>query len=200
MESTLEKPDGVLPGLHALGFDPPEGMTFSYFQGCMSYLRTLEAASPWALGDLLNWADTQPKEIAEAAIQYASQLYVPQTCTNRKSITKRFKKHERWGFPLTFSHHAAVAYMDPAVRQKLLEQAQAGDWSVSELLVAKRGGEIAAPKEKSECPNCFPRFQHGYREGLREAIDILEQGGIHGSHLVLLDSIKAKLEKNLAGD
>lgn len=171
MELPSEKPNGVLspvqtetetdlpllPGLHALGFTAPTGFTFTHWQGYMCYLNVESRALPWQLGDLLNWAETQGKEVEEAAIQYAYELgFADQTCRNNKSIAKRFPLHMRFG-QLTQSHHNIVRALDEPERVKLLEQAQAERWTVSDMKEAtqKLKGNGAAPeKVMCVCPTC----------------------------------------------
>ena len=160
MESTLEKLDQeetvsvpLLPGLHALGFTPPPGFTFNHWQGYMCFVDVQAKATPWQLGDLLLWADQQGKEVEEAAIQYAHEIgWADQTCANAKSLAKHYPLYMRFGGGLTLSHHNVVRALPEPERRKLLEQAQAEHWSVSQLKAAKNGD--VEPVEKEKCPTC----------------------------------------------
>lgn len=219
MELPSEKPDGILspvttdtdspllPGLHALGFTAPAGFSFTHWQGYMCYLNVESRALPWQLGDLLNWAETQGKEVEEAAIQYAYELgFADQTCRNNKSLAKRYPLHMRFG-QLTHSHHNIVRGLDEPERVKLLEQAQAEKWTVADIKeAAKRlkdgdahtdgnvaDNAVAASVETGAAPLTY---EQGYKAGLRTAIEIIEASDLDtGPRALMIDRIEAELAK-----
>lgn len=100
-------------------------------------------AHMWWVGDFLLFGE---QVYGEQYAQIESVLKLaPQTLANRASVARHIPP-ERRRASLHFSHHAEVAYLDPAVRDRWLDLAESGDWSRSKLREEIR----AAREEQSE--------------------------------------------------
>lgn len=149
-----EASDAIIPatslGLSRLGWiAPTKAVSFDQWLGILDAAASVERASPWWIGDLVNYAMAQGKEFEERAFQ--AMPYKDQTLRNYAVIARLFPPTQRRG-NLTIRHHAAVAKIarkDMAKAQFWLEQAETNEMSAAEL--AEQSTEtprqaIAAPE------------------------------------------------------
>lgn len=141
----------VIPNATVVSLDLPPDLTFDQWYAYLTYVRTVEVACHWWLGDLLNGAAQRGFE--HQAIQAAHELgFSDQTCANAKSVCGRLPK-ERRRLGLTYSHHAAAAYLEPEQADEVLETAERERWlvrDVQEEVKRIRGVALPAKVEADE--------------------------------------------------
>lgn len=131
--------DEVIPatslGLSRLGWVAPVArVTFDQWTAIIDAALAVERASPWWIGDLYIYAQSQGKDFEDRALQ--ALPYKDQTVRNYAVVCRAFDRTQRRG-NLTIRHHAAVlkrARKDMGDAQTMLETAELRGWSVSELI------------------------------------------------------------------
>ncbi len=93
-------------------------------------LKDVRAGLMWILGDLLNEAERRFGEdyaqLAEATGYDVSTLYNAKYVASRIDFSRRREE-------LPFSHHQAVAHLEPAEQDRWLVQAEDEEWTRAEL-------------------------------------------------------------------
>ena len=145
----------VLPNATAVSLDLPNYLPFDQWLSYLTYVKTVERAWSWWLGDLLNAAERFG--YFDEALQTVHEMgFADSTCSNAKSIASRIPK-ERRVLGLEYSHHKEVAYLEPAQADRILEMAARSHWTVEEVrqqrqLLTKVTTNGARPR--CVCPTC----------------------------------------------
>jgi N6-adenosine-specific RNA methylase IME4 len=101
-----------------------------------SKIRQVEGAIQWLIGDWLNYGELRYGDKYKEAIKNTGYDY--QSVANEKTMAGRFQFSRRRE-NLSWSHHQAVQGVHPDEDgDKLLDEAEANDWSVKELREAVR--------------------------------------------------------------
>jgi hypothetical protein len=129
-------------GLSIADDTPPEIM-----QQLGKDIVTARNACQWLLGDWLNEAEARYGEMYAQFIEQTG--YSAQTLYNTKWVASRFEISRRRE-NLSFSHHAAVASLEPELSDSLLEKAEQGQWSAKELRNAAGTAKIAYDQSMAE--------------------------------------------------
>lgn len=136
MTVALALPD-LLPGvLHEYGVDLPPDMPFEQWRRALVTAEFLERASPWFLVDLISYGRATYGE------DYSQAL--PTDEDDPQGVRQSKLKQAAWmgsKFPpntrvtgLTYTHHRAVAELEPEDRQALLREALDESLSTRELI------------------------------------------------------------------
>jgi N6-adenosine-specific RNA methylase IME4 len=99
----------------------PPGLPFEEWLSLGRDLLLRIESDPWRLGD---WWRYGTREYGAAKAQAALSRYSLQTCKNAASVAKKFEDLSRRRDSLSFAHHEAVAGLDVAVADDLLDQAE----------------------------------------------------------------------------
>jgi hypothetical protein len=119
-------------GLQVTDQDVPFEVWEAYGYG----LRRVEAAIQWVIGDWLNYGETVYGETYAKALEYWPE-YGYQSLNQYKWVASKVQFILR-NINLSWSHHYAVARLDPPAQKYWLEQAKKRDWSVSDMRGAMR--------------------------------------------------------------
>lgn len=123
---------GPLHGTLSLtGYDLPEGLTYDEWASEAPILATMARASMFWLGDHLRYGEFRWGDKCAQAVE-ATGLAV-RTLLNAQWVCSRIPPTERRP-DLTFSHHRAVAALDPEPRRQLLARAADEHMTEGELL------------------------------------------------------------------
>lgn len=122
------------PGLLAkyttsVGLSLPDGLDFDEWVGFGELLRHMERSVMWWLGD---WWRYGERAYGEASSQAAPTGYSAETCRNAAWVAERIEPVRRLT-DLTFEHHRAVAALDAAEADVLLDKAASDGWSTRDL-------------------------------------------------------------------
>lgn len=134
--------------LTATSWEPPKSdMHIEDWLAEVRLLWTLRDRLQWALGDSLLWGEARYGEMwSQVADQYNHH-----TLENCRWVASRFPVTRRRE-SLSFSHHEAVAKLEPAQQDAWLDRAEAEAMPRAELRKALRG-EQPEP-ETHACPDC----------------------------------------------
>lgn len=105
-------------------------------------LAGLDRGIPWAVGDWMLYGERRADWGEKAAQAQDASKISPETALHYRWVCQRIEPFRRRP-GLTFSHHAAVAGMDPADQERLLTEAELNGWTVREL--RRRAGEGRRP-------------------------------------------------------
>jgi hypothetical protein len=123
----------------ALIIEHPEKVTWEQYEELARFIGEIGAAYPWWVGDVLNAGE---RVFGEMFAQIEAMLpHSPQTCANYKSVASRIVPDRRRELP--YSIQADVAYLEPKIREELLDRAEREGWKRDQMRAAKK--EIAAP-------------------------------------------------------
>jgi hypothetical protein len=143
-------------------------------------LGVLIRCSPWWLGDWIRYGNTKFGEKYSRASVITG--YDPQTLMNMVYVASRFDKISRRREILSWSHHEAVASLDPETQDRWLDEAIEHKMSVADLRLELRSSQRgrgdrpegdANDADQREgvsvsCPHCgrpVPRSLFESREG-----------------------------------
>jgi N6-adenosine-specific RNA methylase IME4 len=108
-------------------------------------LQRLEGSMMWYLGDWLRYGDGAFAEYSQVVPEL---VWKKETLYKAVAVADRVEKSLRRPFStvLTWSHFKVVAYLEPAVREELLDAAESSRWSTRQLAEAVRSykRELAA--------------------------------------------------------
>jgi len=130
---------------NATGLTLPEGLTFEEWSGLGDALAHQANGLMWWIGD---WWLYGEHRYGEQASQAPALGLKPDTLSNAAAVASRVQMTRRRG-NLTFSHHQAIAYLEPEVADALLTQAEEGKWTVQHLREV-----VNPPAEAETCPMC----------------------------------------------
>lgn len=131
----------------------PEGLPFEDWSELGKGLAQFEHGIQWWVGD---WWAFGGQAYGERAKASAEGIFgrAFQTLKNAGSISRRFERSRRRDL-LPWSHHAEVAALPDDVADKLLDEAEAGEWSKRELRGAvsrlKTSDKYVAPDASATC-------------------------------------------------
>lgn len=149
MSEPLVAPLGFPATVTVTSLTLPPGWPLSRWGEFMGTLGGLERASRWWLGDALAYGEAH---YGEKAAQYLDRTgLAPHTLLNLAWVSRRIPASRRRE-SLTWSHHEAVAALDPLQQESWLAQAEASEgrglpWSVQTMrraLRATRSHELDA--------------------------------------------------------
>jgi hypothetical protein len=127
---------GVLDGTFtATSYEPPAGLKYDQWLDIVAAFGRMERSAQWWIGDTILYGERTYGETYPAA-EEATGLD-PGTLSNIVAVCERIEKPRRRG-NLSFSHHAAVAYLDKHDADLLLDRAEEKGWSVDRLRDVKR--------------------------------------------------------------
>ena len=109
----------------------PEGLAFDDWLSIGTTLQKAGAAVQWWLGDGWCFGDAQYGERAAQAMD-PDFPWAIETVMNAGSVARRIPTSRRREV-LSFGHHAAVAYLEPAHADRLLAEAERNHWSRAKL-------------------------------------------------------------------
>ena len=122
-----------------IGYTLPESLSFEEWAAEGPVLVTMARASMWWLGDWLAWGEHRFGEKYAQAVE-TTGLAV-QTLKNAQWVCDRIPARDRLA-AVPFSHHRAVASLEPPARRDLL--ARAATEGLSEFEVRRKVREIKA--------------------------------------------------------
>ena len=138
--SLITLPPSVSVGPVGLSFG--SGITFEEWQDVGRKLKAARSTIHWLLGDWLNYGERRWGEVYTQALEETPYAY--QTLRNDKFVAGRVDLSRRRD-KLSWSHHEAVADLEPDVQDKLLDVAEAMSLNRDEFRK-----EIARYKENLE--------------------------------------------------
>src|SRR5262245_16386204 len=108
------------------GLELPVELTFEEWAGIGNVLGTMARATPWLLGDWVNYGDraygeTYAQALSETGLSYAYLSNAAWICRRVPPSRRREK--------LSFGHHEVVAPMTPAEQKRWLREAEKGEWT-----------------------------------------------------------------------
>jgi hypothetical protein len=112
-------PPSVSMGPSGLSFRP--GITFEEWQDVGKRLKAARSTIHWMLGDWLNYGERRWGEVYTQALEDTPYAY--QTLRNDKYVAGQIEMSRRRD-KLSWSHHEAVADMEPEEQDKLLDVAE----------------------------------------------------------------------------
>lgn len=145
---TASIPDGPY---NPLGLILRDGLSFAEWAEIGSTLATMERGLPWWAGDWLNYGEhTYGEKYAQAVYETGREK---QTLQNYAWVAGRFSIDRRRE-NLTWSHHEAVAGLEIAEQERLLDLAEQEQWGVRALREAVQAARKAVPAPKpTESPD-----------------------------------------------
>lgn len=173
-ESPQALAEGRIYGeLTPVGWIPPEGgMTFEEWQETGDTLTRINTATKFARGDWLaygegrgQWGETYAQAMDQTSMSYDTlrqERYVAER------VPIRVRVHD-----LGWSHHYAVARLEPEQQREMLERAKREGWSRETLRDAVRGGGEVARAVRSPF-EIWSQSLHG----LHHLISSLEYSGV----------------------
>lgn len=117
---------------HQTGLEIEGEATYEEWYAAAETVIGLHRASPWMIGDILNYGEERFGERYSQIIDPVSRQYAVQTLKNYASVASRMPP-ERRRADLTFSHHSEVVNLDPPVADALLDAAAREGISVASL-------------------------------------------------------------------
>jgi hypothetical protein len=118
-----------------VGLQIPMDLSFEAWERTGRQLSGILDSSAWWLGDWLVFGKKYYPDRYQRAIQAVGLRY--QTLRNYAWVARRFDLDHR-RLKLTFQHHAEVASLPVEERERLLDQAEVGDWTTKQLRHAMR--------------------------------------------------------------
>lgn len=105
-------------------YRPAAGITLEQAAHDARLIGDLESACPWAIGDLMAYAETHFGEKAPAV--FDESRYEAQTLLNRAAVSRSVEPSRRRE-DLSWSHHEAVSGLEPDMQTHWLAKAAEGD-------------------------------------------------------------------------
>jgi N6-adenosine-specific RNA methylase IME4 len=129
----------------AVSLSLPEPLSLDDWRAIGRELRRAESGITWWLGDWLRFGAA--RRWGEKYAEAVKLGFAYQTAVNAENVANKFADFNRRRLNLTWSDHAAVAALDPALADALLDQAVANRWPVQELRRHARRGylQISGP-------------------------------------------------------
>lgn len=141
--------------------DLPRDLSYDEWEETWKTLEDVGKALQWWTGDCLNFGEqaygekyTQAIELSTDDPEEAKRKY--STYSNWASIANKVPPENR-DPDLSWSHHRAVAVLDPPEQKELLREAKTGGWSKAQLereVKARRNGPEPELVETMPCPHC----------------------------------------------
>lgn len=122
----------------------PEGMTFEQWEEIGNSLAGIEQARQWWVGDWVNYGEARYGEKYTQALDATGLAY--QTLMNAASVARKVEISRRRE-NLSWSHHEAVAKLDPAEQDRWLDRAASERLTRAEVRAALKPGDEADEDE-----------------------------------------------------
>ena len=135
-----------------IGLTLPPGLSYDAWASYADTLGRFAGGVMWWIGD---WWLYGERHYGEQAAQAELLGVKPGTLSTAAAVCSRIEMQRRIGY-LTFSHHQAVAYMEPAEQDEWLERTEIEAWTVRQLREA-----IHPPAESEVCPTCGRKMPKG---------------------------------------
>lgn len=149
--------DLVLPGsITETGLDLPRGLSFDEWEETGKTLGRIGRACQWWIGDWLNYGERAYGEKYTQAMDVTGLDY--ETLRGYAWVAARIETVRRQTVS-SFSHHAAVAALDPPEQDAYLTEAAENGWPVSELRKQIKTTNEDKDKDHSFCPTCGHRVR-----------------------------------------
>lgn len=133
-QSALEQAGAIVTDT-SLRISNPIELTWEQYEKLGNFLGTLGRAYCWWVGDFLIYGE---EIFGEEFAQIEESLpHSEGTLMNYRSIAKHIPPRRRRA-ALSFSVHEAVAYIEPAEADKLLDQAEENRWKRDQMRDARR--------------------------------------------------------------
>lgn len=116
--------------LTTTGMTLPEGLPFDRWSEIGQQLQTVERSVRWWIGDWLAYGERTYGETYAQAIEATGRSY--SDLSDMAYVASNIAISER-SENLSWSHHAAVAPLEPEARRTWLTAAEENDWSTREL-------------------------------------------------------------------
>jgi hypothetical protein len=145
----------VLPGtLTPTSYKLPEGLDFEAWERGVGALLSMARSISFWLGDALVYGEDHFAE----GDQYAAAIEMSglelSTLRNAVSVCRSVARSRRRE-SLSYSHHAAVASLDPTPQERMLDKAEARGWTHKQLRGAvrrmKAGQDVEDEARRCEC-------------------------------------------------
>jgi N6-adenosine-specific RNA methylase IME4 len=121
----------ALPGdVSRTGLQLPNDLTFERWKDIGEQLKLAESSVSWWVGDWLAFGEKKYGEMYQEAMDVTGAAY--QTLANAKYVSDQIEISRRRE-NLSFSHHAEVASLEPAIADKLLRDAEKHEWKRKDL-------------------------------------------------------------------
>ena len=133
------------------------GIDYAAWSDSLELLGKIGGGVQWWIADAINWGANRFGEQFSQALERLGAAYATQTLLNISYVGRAIPIERRRGFPLTFSHHATVAFLAPQDQDQWLDWAITGDtlangekkpWSVTRLREAMRAGTAKRVKTR----------------------------------------------------
>lgn len=115
----------------------PPALLFQEYERLVAETIVYEQSSQWWIGDLLLQGEQRFGD-SELYLQAFPEGRAIHTYENYRWVCRKFPPERRRPAPLTLSHHAEVASLDPAEADALLDEAMRDGWSVAKLRQIRR--------------------------------------------------------------
>lgn len=175
-------PEGF--AVSATGLTVPRGRPLEEHLQAARLMGTIARVTPWWIGDLLYYSDL---EFGERAAQISAVLpLAPDTLIGYQWVASRFVEDlstlsmGRWPRRrpgLSWGHHQAVAALDAAEADRLLDQAEEGNWSVSQMREARTAVKAKAASTSAKPDTRPEQLVHPSVPPIVTAIDALSRAG-----------------------
>lgn len=132
----------------------PSGLGFDEWQSVGEHLARIERGVSWWYGDWWAYEGHSHSDALQDGLT-ADELPAYQTLRNLGSVAARFPVSRRRD-SLSFSHHAEVAKLAPAVADAWLDQAEEHGWSIRELRAELKASAEGSPEEGGPAPTAAP--------------------------------------------
>lgn len=119
--------------------------TYDEWYAAITWAKQVEKASPFWVGDLLQWGEAKFGEMASQVHEAIGYEY--QTSANAQYVCKKIPP-ERRRPTVPFSHHAEVASLPPAEQDKWLDKCETENLTREQLRVqlrAEKGAQSGTP-------------------------------------------------------
>jgi hypothetical protein len=152
--------------LTAVAWVPERDMDIGEWSHAGQQLGVMNRCSPWWLGDWIRYGNTRFGEKYSLAAKIT--VYDPQTLMNMVYVASHFDEISRRREILSWSHHEAVASLDPEMQDHWLDEAIKQKMSVADIrleLRSRQRGRRDAPEGDANgageqeratigCPHC----------------------------------------------
>ena len=134
------------------------GLSYDDWSAIGETLQRMGFAIQFAIGDWLNYGERAYGEKYAQAILDTGRSY--QTLMNYAYVANKIEFYLRRE-NLSFSHHSAIASLEPDQQARLLDDAERGGWTVADLYDAKQ--ELTGQEPVIHTLTC-PACGHTWRE------------------------------------
>jgi hypothetical protein len=150
----------------ATSLELPSDLAFADYEHVLWALGRARDMTSWALGDAIRFGEAVYGERYAQAIEATGRA--KSTLMNYVSVARRVPPSRRRA-RLSWSHHEAVASLEPRERDRWLDRAEAEGLSVEELRGLRGTRDLPAPvgPEPSDCPAVLDELVASVREQLR---------------------------------